>query len=157
MPLPIRIAADTLPALLVGGLLLCVAVTMGLKQWWAHRQLVLNPKVDEAGYAHTERQIRRRLVVSGLLFLLSVLIPFGDQLDWFFRQRPGLFFGYWVGVLLIVFAMVLMALGDLLSTLAYTQITRVRLRLERRVIEEEIRRYRASQNGRHEEDDTEHS
>jgi hypothetical protein len=147
MLLPVRIAADTLPALVVGGVLLCVAVAMGLKQWWAHRQLVLNPKIDETGYDHTERQIRRRLVVSGLLFLLGVLIPLGDQLDWFFRARPGLFFGYWIGVLSIVFVMVLMALGDLLSTLAYTQITRVRLRLERRVIEEEIRRYRAGQNG----------
>ena len=147
MPLPIRIAADTLPALIVGAVLVCLAVGMALKQWWAHRQLQSNPKVDEAAYTHTERQIRRRLVVSGLLFLLGILIPLGDQLDFFFRQHPGLFFGYWIGVLLIVFMMVLMALGDLLSTLAYTQMTRLRLRLERRSIEDEIRRYRAGQNG----------
>jgi hypothetical protein len=146
MQFPIRVAVDTLPALIVGGVLLCAAAAMALKQWWAFRRLNSNPNVDETAYQHTERQIHSRLSVSGLLFLLGVLIPMGDQLENVFVQRPGLFFAYWIGVLLLVFVMVVMALMDLLSTIAYTKSTRVRLGMERRAIEEDIRRYRASRN-----------
>ncbi|MBS0203884.1 MAG: hypothetical protein JSS49_13345 [Planctomycetes bacterium] len=147
MPIPIRFDAVSLPPLVMGALLLLASVVIGLKQWWAHRRLVLNPKVDEVGYAHSERQIRNRLVVAIMLFLLGAAIPVGDQLDFFFRGHAGLFFAYWMGVLLIVFAMVVLALGDLLSTLAYARVSQVKLRVERRELEEEIRRYRAARNG----------
>jgi len=143
---PIRVDANTLPALVMGALLLLVAAVLSLKQWWAYRRLSLNPKVDEAGYIHTERQIRNRLAVGGLLFVLGVAIPLGDQADVFFRARPGLFFAYWMVILLLVFAMVVVAIGDVLSTLAFARVSQVALRHERRELEEEIRRYRASRN-----------
>ena len=141
-----QFAADTIPALVMGAVLFCAASAMALKQWWAHRRLVLNPKVDEASYQHTERQIHRRLFISGLMFLLSVLIPMGDQLGVFFLQRAEWFFAFWMGVLLIVFMMVILALVDLLATVAYARLGRAELGMERRAIEEEIRRYRASRN-----------
>ncbi len=147
MPLPIRIDTDSLPALIVGALLLTAAAVVGLKQWWAHRRLIGNTRVNEAAYAIAERQIRHRLVVGGLLFVLGVAIPLGDQLDAFFRGRPGVFFAYWMGVLLLVFAMMVVAIGDALSTLAFARLTQVDLHRERRELEEEIRRFRASQNG----------
>lgn len=144
IPFPVRVDADTLPALVMGALLLLVAAALSLKQWWAYRRLTLNPKVDEAGYVHSERQIRNRLIVGGLMFVLGVAIPLGDQADFFFRARPGLFFAYWMVVLLLVFAMVVVAIGDVLSTLAYARVSQFALRRERRELEEEIRRYRAS-------------
>ena len=147
MPFRIRFDADSLPALVMGALLLFASAVVCLKQWWAHRRLVLNPRVDEVGFAHTERQIRHRLAVGGLLFLLGVGIPLGDQLDFFFRGHAGFFFAYWMGVLLVVFAMVVLALSDALSTLAYARVTQGRLRVERSELEAEIRRYRASKNG----------
>ncbi len=147
IPFPVRVDANTLPALVMGALLLLVAAALSLKQWWAYRRLTLNPKVDEAGYVHTERQIRNRLIVGGLMFVLGVAIPLGDQADVFFRARPGLFFAYWMVVLLLVFAMVVVVIGDVLSTLAYARVAQFALRRERRELEEEIRRYRASKNG----------
>lgn len=143
MMLPIRLDVDSVPALVVGALLLCAAAFMALKQWWAHRRLVQNTKVNEAGYKIAERQIRHRLAVGVMLFVLGVALPLGDQLDFFFRIRPGLFFAYWMGVLFLVFVMVVMALGDVLSTLAAARISQVDLRRERQELEEEIRRFRA--------------
>lgn len=147
IPFPVRVDANTLPALVMGALLLLVAAALGLKQWWAYRRLVLNPKVDEAAYVHSERQIRNRLIVGALMFVLGVAIPLGDQADIFFRARPGVFFAYWMVVLLLVFAMVVVALGDVLSTLAYARVSQFALRRERRELEEEIRRYRAGKDG----------
>lgn len=147
MPFPLRIDVNSLPALVVGALLLCAAAFVALKQWWAHRQLIQNMKVTEAGYQIAERQIRHRLAVGFLLFLLAVAIPLGDQFDILFRARPGLFFAYWMGVLLLVFGMVVIALGDILSTLAYARISQVELRHERHELEEEIRRFRKNADG----------
>lgn len=144
IPFPIRIDADSLPALLAGAMLLAGAAALGLKQWWAHRRLLLNPKVNEPGYQIVERQIRQRLIVAGLMFALGVAIPAGDQLGFVFLSRPGLFFAYWMGVLLLVFAMIVVAMTDALSTLAYARVTQVDLRRERHQLEEEIRRFRAS-------------
>lgn len=80
------------------------------------------------------------------MFLLGIAIPLGDQLDLFFRGNPGLFFAYWAGVLLVVLAMVVLALADVVLTLAYARVSQSRLRMERQQIEDEIRRYRASRN-----------
>jgi hypothetical protein len=135
MPLPVRVDVDNL--------LLLAAAFMALKQWWAHRRLVENMKVNEVSYQIAERQIRHRLAVGVLLFVLAIAIPLGDQLDFFFRARPGVFFAYWMGVLLLVFAMVVIALGDILSTLAAARLSQVDLRRERQELEEEIRRFRA--------------
>ncbi len=153
MPLPVRVDVDNLPPLIVGGLLLLAAAFMALKQWWAHRRLVENMKVNEVGYQIAERQIRHRLAVGVLLFVLAIAIPLGDQLDFFFRARPGVFFSYWMGVLLLVFAMVVIALGDILSTLAAARLSQVDLRRERQELEEEIRRFRAQRNAADEKHD----
>ena len=147
IPLPIRIDVETLPALLVGAFLLCAATVQILRQWWAHRQLDLNPKLDEAAYTHLDRQIHSRLFVGVLLFALGIAIPLGDQLDFFFRAHPSLFFVYWIAVLLAVFGMVILALTDAAMTVAYARVSQSRLRKERQQIEDEIRRYRASKNG----------
>lgn len=147
IPMPIRIDVETLPALLVGAFLLCAATVQILRQWWAHRQLDLNPKMDEAAYTHMDRQIRSRLMVGVLLFALGIAIPLGDQLDFFFRAHPSLFFVYWIAVLLAVFGMVILALTDAAMTVAYARVSQSRLRQERQQIEDEIRRYRASKNG----------
>ena len=82
-----------------------------------------------------------------MLGIVGVMIPLGDQLEQFFRGRPGLFFIYWVVVLILVAWSVLMALGDWLSASAYSSLVNIQLRQERKQLEVEVRRYRASQNG----------
>lgn len=147
MPLPIRIAADTLPALIVGALLLGFAVVSAWLQIRARRALSPFLETDDLARTHADRQLRRRLQVSAMLGIVGILIPLGDQLEPFFRGRPGLFFIYWMGVLILVAWTVLMALGDWMSSAAYSSLVNIQLRVERSRLEEEVRRYRASQNG----------
>ena len=79
--------------------------------------------------------------------MIGVLIPLGDQFDQLFALRPLLFLLWVVFVFALVVWMVLMALGDWLSTLTYSEIAKARLRFERRNLEDDIRRYHASQKG----------
>ncbi|WP_157605956.1 hypothetical protein [Schlesneria paludicola] len=147
MPLPIRIDATTLPALLFGGLLVACAIVMGVFVWRSRRSLDEVVENDDSARLHADRQFRRRMQVSVMLGTIGLMIPIGDQLDQVFIRRPMLFF-VWVGcVFVLVLWMVLMALGDWLSTFAYTAVARANLRHERRELEEEIRRYHASKNG----------
>ncbi len=147
MPLPIRIAADTLPALIAGALLLGFAAVTAWLQIRTRRALSPFLEEDALARTHADRQLRRRLQMSAMLGIVGVLIPLGDQLEPFFRGRPGLFFVYWVVVLILVAWTVLMALGDWMSSSAYSSLANIQLRIERSRLEEEVRRYRASQNG----------
>lgn len=142
----LEINPQTLPALIVGGFLILVAVGMSLKQWWSHRELQRRVKVDEHNYAHLERQIQRRLVMSGLIFLIGCLISVGNRLDQVFQWTPASYFAYSSlflgGVLLLVAAVVVLGLVDLVSTMAYTRRAGGQLHGERQKLEEEIRQHR---------------
>lgn len=144
---PLRIAADTIPALIVGVLLLGFALVSAWLQIRSRRELSELLEADPLAKTFADRQLRRRLQVSAMLGIVGVMIPLGDQLEQFFRGRPGLFFIYWVVVLILVAWSVLMALGDWLSASAYSSLVNIQLRQERKQLEVEVRRYRASQNG----------
>jgi hypothetical protein len=147
MPFALRIDATTLPALVFGGLLIVCAIIMFVFVWRARRSLDPLLESDDVSRLHANRQFRRRLQVSMMLAAVGILIPFGDQLDKLFIQRPIWFF-VWVGcIFILVIWMVLMALGDWLSTAAYSAVARTHLRHERRALEEQIRQYHAAKNG----------
>lgn len=147
MPLQIRIDATTLPALIFGGALIVISIILGLFVWRARRALEPMLEQDDGARFHADRQFRRRMQVSAMLATVGILIPLGDQLDKVFLKRPLLFFVWVAGVFVLVVWMVLMALGDWLSTIAHSEIARARLRFERRELEEQIRNYHASKNG----------
>ncbi len=147
MPLLIRIDATTLPALIFGGLLISIAIGLVCYVWSVRRALEPVIANDEGATLHANRQFRRRMQVSGMLAMIGVLIPLGDQMDQLFALRPLLFLLWVVFVFALVVWMVLMALGDWLSTLTYSEIAKARLRFERRSLEDDIRRYHATQNG----------
>jgi hypothetical protein len=147
MPFTLRVDASTIPALIFGGGLIVISVLMGAFIWQSRRALEPVLAGDDAARLHANRQFRRRMQVSVMLGTVGVLIPLGDQLDKVFLKRPILFF-IWVGcVLVLVMWMVLMALGDWLSTVTYSEIAKARLRFERRMLEDEVRRYHSSNNG----------
>ncbi len=149
MPFSFEFDAHSLPALIVGGFLMLVAVGMGLRQWWSHRDLQRRVKVDEYEYAHLERQIQRRLVMGGLFFLVGFLISIGNRLDGFIQQTPNSYFAYSFtflgGILLLVAAIIVLGFVELISTITFTRRTSSQLRDERQKIEEELRQYRARQ------------
>jgi hypothetical protein len=148
MPLPFTVEIDSqsLPALIVGGTLILVAVGIGLRQWWSHRDLQRRVNVDEYEYAHLEAQIQRRLLMSGLFFVVGGLITVGYRLDNLFQQTPGSYFAFsslFLGsVLLLVAAVVVLGLFDLVSTVRYMRHAGGQLRGERQKLEEEIRQHR---------------
>jgi hypothetical protein len=147
MPFQFRVDVNTIPALIFGGLLLALAIGMGVYVWRARRALDQLVESDPQARQHADRQFRRRMQVSVMLGTVGILIPLGDQLENVFVKRPVLFLAWVSCVLLLVVWMILMALGDWLSTVTYSAIARSRLRYERRELEEEIRRYHAQRNG----------
>jgi hypothetical protein len=147
MPFGLRIDATTLPALIFGSVLMVVACILGVIVWRIRRGLDSVVELDDGAILHADRQFRRRIQVSLLLFFIGILIPVGDQMDAVFIQRP-LYFFLWVGsIMVLALWMVLMALGDWLSTMTYSEIAKAHLRHERRELEEQVRRYHASKNG----------
>jgi hypothetical protein len=142
MGIPLRIDATTIPALTFGGLLIGVSLLLGFFVWKTRRLLEPAVESNQVARLHADRQFRRRMQVSVMLFATGVLIPGGDQLDKLFLRKPLLFF-VWIGVVLgLVFWMVLMALGDWLTTLTYSEIAKAKLRFEQRELEEQVRQYR---------------
>ena len=146
MPFSFEINVRTLPVLIAGGFPILLSIFICLRQWWSHRELQRRVKVDEIAYAHLERQIQLRLAMSGLFFLVGLLISIGNRLDGVFQQTPNSYFAFSSlflgGVLLLVVAIVVLGLVDLVSTIAYTRRAGGQLRSERQKIEEELRQYR---------------
>ena len=142
----IRIDATTTPALIFGGVLLVIATIMSGFVWRARKSLDPVLENDNNSRLHADRQFRRRMQISIMLGIVGILIPLGDQAEKLFKVRPALFF-LWLGcVFVLVIWMVLMALGDWLSTFAYSAIARSQLRHQRSELEAEIRRYHAAKN-----------
>ncbi|MDZ4687961.1 MAG: hypothetical protein SH850_23050 [Planctomycetaceae bacterium] len=135
--------ADSLPALIIGAVLVGIGVGSGWHQWRYRRP---DAQMDDLGRQHSHRQLRRRLQVSGLLALIGVLIPLGDHLP-FFKQAPAAFVFYWGAVLLLTCWIGLLAIADFASARAYHRVANVRLRQARRELEEQLQQYRAQTNG----------
>jgi hypothetical protein len=134
---------ESLPALIVGALLVTIGAGSAWYQWRYRRPDI---EADELSRQHAARQLRRRLQVSGLLMLIGILIPLGDQLP-FFRQAPAAFVFFWGAILLLTGWIALLAIADLASARAYHRVASVRLRQARRELEAQLEQYRASTNG----------
>ena len=148
MAFPFRIEPKTLPAIIVGVAVIVVALVMMSFVWRAKKSFESSEQTDERLRLHAERQFRRRMQVSVMMMILGILIPVGDQLDDLFKQHRPLLFLVWIMcIFALLFWMVLLALGDWVSTVVFSKVEQGRLQHQRRELEEEIRRYQASKNG----------
>lgn len=112
------------------------------RRTWKARQS--DPTISDEERTYYARQHRRRMLTSGLIAALGVLIPIGDFL---FERKPApaalpLTF-FWIGVLLIVLWVLLLGVIDLFATGlhakdAMSQVNAEKAALERQL--EEIRR-----------------
>jgi hypothetical protein len=143
----IKIDATTLPALIFGAVLILISIVMAVFSWRAYQSLKPLVADDEVARQHAKKQLRRRWQVSLILAIIGIVIAVGDQLDQLFIQRPLLFFGWIAIIFVLVVWLILMALGDWVSTLTYSELAKAKLRGQRRELEEEIRRYHATRNG----------
>lgn len=101
---------------------------------------------DAADLAHLQNRYRRRRQTSGLITILGLLIGLGDVLfSW--KDDMPLFFGvYWIGVLFLTFWVMLLGIGDFVSTSTYSRSAMSRLQKKRRILEEQLEQHRQSKN-----------
>jgi hypothetical protein len=140
---------DTIVATIAGGFL----VVLGFSMIFSHRRAWDGQKNDtelaEFDRVHLYRRFRRRMQTSGLLVLLGLLLAIGGTLiPWQnFGQVAQL--GYWLGVLIITFWVILLAFGDLLSTRVHSRIALSQVKQKQRELEKQLAEYRNRQsNGR---------
>lgn len=113
--------------------LLVLAIAGGLwhwnARWW---QVVQQEGSAGANLDFNRRQFRRRGQTSGMLALLALGLCVGQLID---RGRfPTLFVIFWLGMLLLLGWMVLLALGDLVLGRQHV----ARLTRERRIAEAQL-------------------
>lgn len=139
---------DAVPSVIVGAVLQLLAIGLAYREWlaWKAGPYLLPP--EDESRDHAERLLRRRLRVSLLLALTGIMIPLGDILPIFYKS-PSLWVIHWLGVLAVVVLIVLMALGDLASTVAFNKRAQSELNRERELLKAEIRQYRSQRNGQH--------
>lgn len=132
---------DTLPALVVGGVL----ILLGVFFMWTHvrswRRTQHEPELQARDEQHYRVQFRRRMQTSGMIVLIGILIPLGDALiPW--RKAPTLFFFYWGGILVMAVWVMLQALGDMFSTREYSRGSMEQLRQQQAELERELEEFR---------------
>lgn len=121
-------------------IVLGVAFLRRHRQTWRERKN--DPNVDHAERTYYHRQYRRRMLTSGLLVALGVLIPLGDQL--LERRFPlATVTFYWMAVLSLVLFVLLLGVVDFFATGMHTKDAILRVQGEKAALErqvEEVRR-----------------
>lgn len=135
----------------VGG----VIVVLSLFLIWTHysswQQQQQDCDIDDVERPWFHRRFRRRMQASGMLLVIGILIPVGDQFLPV-RERPMFWAIYWLMILVGLMWIVLLAVGDLASTTTHSRVATSRVRAKRRELEEELERARqklSKQNGSH--------
>ncbi|QDT63281.1 hypothetical protein [Calycomorphotria hydatis] len=124
-------------ALVFGLFLMAVAGVFIWTHWrtWKRRRDDLTLSDEE--FRFHRNQFRRRVQTSGLIFLLGILIPAGD---WYFERNkdPFVFAIFWIGILLIVLWIVLLAVGDFVSGRLHLMSALRKIERRREALEEEV-------------------
>ena len=97
-----------------------------------NRDVELNP-FDRI---HLQDRYARRIQISGMLVTIGLLIGIGDVFVWDFGPAPAAV--YWIAVILLGCWTALLALGDLTSVRAHSQVVRKRLEKQRMELEQEL-------------------
>jgi hypothetical protein len=104
-----------------------------VREW---REEKNDPALDPGDRDHYHARYRRRMQTSGMLAVLGILIPIWDLLS-----DPKLVIA-WTIVGFVVFGLVgwviLMALGDMLSTRTHSHAALSRVRQKQRELEQEV-------------------
>lgn len=127
------------PAFGLALVVLGVAFLRRHRRTWQERKNDPAVPLDERSYYH--RQYRRRMLTSGLLVLLGVLIPIGDLLlDRRFPKETVLL--YWGGVLVLVLFVLLLGFVDFFATGMHTKDAMLRIHGEKAALERQVEEMR---------------
>lgn len=143
---------STLPAQIVGGLLVLAGAAFALLEWRAYRAAVADPKAEDRERLFFAKRLRRRLQTAGLIALVGIALPVGDQLIEQ-RQAPLVITVFWAGVLFITGWIALLGVADYFSTRTQMKVSMARLSHQRRALEDELERYREQQRPTHRPED----
>ena len=134
-----RLDENPFVALIAGGAIALFAlflIAMHMISWHRQRE---DPLLSEKDREWLGDRFRRRMQTSGMLLIIGVLIPVGDQLV---PLNPNLFAIYWLIVLGATVWVVLQALGDAAATNSHAKTELARVRLEQQKLALELERLR---------------
>ncbi len=116
-----------------------------IQEW---RQEKNDPGLDPNDRKHFYARYRRRMQTSGILVLLGILIPLGDWLiDRNKNPLPATI--VWIVVLLLTMWVIVMALGDMLSTKTHSQAALSRVRQKQQDLERQVAELRSRDGNGH--------
>jgi signal transduction histidine kinase len=139
---------EWLPAVVVGGFLVLLGgwfLKLHVSTWRRH---LADSTLDANERAYLRRQFLRRMQASGLIVLIGILLPVGDQL---LRPERGISaLGatlYWLTVLGLTCWVLLLAMADMVSTRAHSRAALSRIQQKQRELQAEADRLRAVSRG----------
>ena len=135
-----------IPAAIFGGSL----VLLGAGMMFGHARAWKKQKYDDSildlDRQHLRNRYLRRMQTSAAVAFTGFLIGIGDAFIWPLGPVVATF--YWLFVIMLVFWIALLALGDLTSIRTHSQTTMSRLESTRKELEIELTRHRHRSNGK---------
>ena len=127
-----------------GGLVLFGGVLLRI-HFAAWKQHQADPGSDENDLRYYRSQLRRRVQTSGLIILLGLMIPTGDNIFIPWERFPKSFTLYWIAVLLLAAWIITLAMSDWVSSRFHARAARsslIELMRKQQELEEEVMRLR---------------
>lgn len=135
-----------IPAAVFGGSLVLLGAGMMYSHARAWREQREDESLDDSERLHFRNRYLRRMQTSGAVAFVGGLIGIGDAFIW--RLGPAVATFYWLFVIMMVFWIALLALGDLTSVRSHSQTAMSQLESTRKELEAELARHRHRSNGK---------
>ena len=138
------------PAAIFGGSLVLLGAGMmsgHVRAWKSQRQ---DETLSDADLFHLRNRYLRRMQTSAAVAFVGFLIGLGDALIWPLGPVVATF--YWLFVIILVFWIALLAIGDLTSVRTHSNTAMSQLESKRKELEAELARHRQRTNGKPAED-----
>ncbi|MFT4558721.1 MAG: hypothetical protein ACKVII_08655 [Planctomycetales bacterium] len=134
------------PAAVFGGSLVLLGAGMMFGHARAWKEQRDDEALEDSDRMHLRNRYLRRMQTSGAVVFVGCLIGIGDAFIW--QLGPVVATFYWLFVIMLVFWIALLALGDLTSVRTHSQTTMSQLDVTRKELEAELARHRHRSNGK---------
>lgn len=141
---PADLRDDWLPAVAMGLSLVLLGGWFLSLHWQAWRRHAVDSSLSDSERDYFRRQFRRRMQASGIILVIGLMLPIGDSLIPWRKGDVSVATLYWLLVLALTCWVVLLAMGDLVSSRAHSRVTLSRLRSKQRELQAEADRLRAT-------------
>ena len=134
------------PAAIFGGSLVLLGAGMMYGHARAWKQQRADESLEDSDRRHLRNRYLRRMQTSGAVVFTGCLIGIGDAFIW--QLGPAVATFYWLFVIMLVFWIALLALGDLTSVRTHSQTAMSQLESTRKELEAELAKHRHRSNGK---------